>query len=279
MKLFKKREKLQEQIKPILPLKTTICNICGGEAKKVFSDKMLNKYDVEYYYCYDCEHLQTQTPFWLEEAYNNSITTSDTGIMCRNLMFQEDIAKIIYKLFDKNAKFVDFAGGYGLFTRLMRDIGFDFYWCDKYSDNLVARGFEYKEGEKVELVCAFEAIEHFPNPLQELEAMFKISDNVIVSQSFLPYPLPQPRDWWYYGLEHGQHISFYSIKTFEYIAKKYNKNLCSYSNLHLFTSKDISQSEFKKAIKKTSIKKIKKEMKSKTEDDMNFIISQSKDKN
>ncbi len=38
--------------------------------------------------------------------------------------------------------FLDYAGGYGVFTRLMRDIGFDFYWHDPYTQNLFANGFE-----------------------------------------------------------------------------------------------------------------------------------------
>ena len=56
---------------------------------------------------------------------------------------------------------------------------------------------------------------------------------------------PKPNEWAYYGLNHGQHISFYNLKTLHYIAKKYNLNL--YSNgktLHLFTEKRLSNSLF-----------------------------------
>ncbi|MDD3437173.1 MAG: class I SAM-dependent methyltransferase [Candidatus Gastranaerophilales bacterium] len=276
MNLFKakRRTQNQKQIKPFEPLKIMKCNICEGDAQKVFVGKILNKYEIEYFFCNNCEHLQTQQAFWLEEAYNDAITASDTGIMQRNLMFRELVSNVIYKLFDKDAKFVDFAGGYGIFTRLMRDVGFDFYRSDKYAPNLAARGFDYNEGEKVELLCAFEAIEHFLNPLAEFEKMFEISDNVLISQTFLPYPVPLPEEWWYYGLEHGQHINFYSRKTLEFIAEKFNKKFCSYQDLHLFTSKKITAKAFKKAVKKNSFEKIKSDMHSRTLDDMNFIISQ-----
>ena len=122
------------------------CKICNKKSNYIFNAKILNKYNIEYYHCPNCGFLQTEEPFWLEEAYKESINISDTGIMVRNLYLSKITTLIIYFLFDKNKKFLDYAGGYGIFVRLMRDIGFDFYWYDKYSENLLARGFEYKNG-------------------------------------------------------------------------------------------------------------------------------------
>ena len=122
------------------------CKICNNKSNYIFKAQLLNKYDVKYYHCSNCGFLQTEDPYWLEEAYNNSITTSDTGIMSRNLYLSQLSTLILYYFFDKNAKYLDYAGGYGIFVRLMRDIGFDFYWYDKYSKNLLVRGFEYKNG-------------------------------------------------------------------------------------------------------------------------------------
>ena len=62
----------------------------------------------------------------------------------------------------------------------MRDIGFDFYRYDKFSENLLARGFEYKNGG-IELITCFEAFEHFDKPIEEIENMFKISKNILFS--------------------------------------------------------------------------------------------------
>jgi len=114
--------------------------------------------------------------------------------------------------FNKNGKFLDFAGGYGVFVRLMRDIGFDFVLYDKYTQNLFAKGFEYNPSHKIEAITTFESFEHFAKPMDEIESMLKISKNIIFSTELLPDPIPKPEDWWYYGLEHGQHISFYSKK-------------------------------------------------------------------
>ena len=43
--------------------------------------------------------------------------------------------------FEANARFIDFGGGYGVFTRVMGNIGYDFYWRDAHRENLFAKRF------------------------------------------------------------------------------------------------------------------------------------------
>jgi len=226
------------------------CKICTQKTKKIFKSKILNKYDINYFHCEHCGFLQTEEPYWLEEAYNESINVSDTGLMSRNLNLSKQTTNIINIFFDKNAKFLDFAGGYGIFTRLMRDIGFDFYWNDKFSQNLVARGFEFNPSYKYELLTSFESFEHFDNPILEIENMLKISKNILFSTELFSDKPPLTTAWGYYGLNHGQHISFYTLKTLKFIAKKYKLNL--YSNgktLHLLSEKKLNNFLFNLLIK------------------------------
>jgi len=231
-------------------MKMMKCKICGRDSKKIFNTKILNKYNINYFYCKECGFIQTQEPYWLDKAYEESINITDTGIMQRNLYLSKITSILLFFVFDKNAKFLDYAGGYGIFTRLMRDIGFDFYWYDKYSENLLARGFEYKKTDKIELITSFEAFEHFVNPSEEIEKMLGISKNIFFSTELYEYNPPKPDEWWYYGLEHGQHISFYSIKTLNYIANKYKLNLYTNGrNLHLLTEKKINNVFFKILLK------------------------------
>ncbi len=119
------------------------CRLCKSNTEELFEATILGKYNIKYYSCPDCNLLQTENPYWLEEAYNNSINDTDVGLLDRNIQFAEKIKVLIYYLFERNGKFLDYAGGYGIFTRLMRDIGFDFYWHDPYTENLFAKGFEY----------------------------------------------------------------------------------------------------------------------------------------
>ncbi|HIO85107.1 MAG TPA: glycosyl transferase group 1, partial [Candidatus Nitrosopelagicus sp.] len=114
------------------------------------------------------------------------INKSDTGMIMRNYWFRNVTATIIFFLFDHKGKFFDYGGGYGIFVRLMRDTGFDFYWQDKHTENLFARGFEFTDTENnlVELLTCFEAFEHFVEPAAELEKLLSVSRNILLSTEF-----------------------------------------------------------------------------------------------
>jgi hypothetical protein len=212
-----------------------------------------------------------EEPSWFGEAYAEPINIYDTGIIARNISFSQRAAIIIYFLFNKGAKFLDYAGGYGIFTRLMRDIGFDFYWHDPYSTNLMARGFEIFDGTgKFELVTCFEVLEHLPNPIEEIEKIFNYSDSILFSTTLLPSPMPKPGEWSYYGTEHGQHVSFYSLETLEFIAKKFGCNLYGKGDLYLLTKrtpKFLLFDLFMKFSRNKAFAYVKRHMKSRTTSD------------
>ncbi len=220
--------------------KTIECRICGAQSDKVFDARIMSIHNISYYHCSNCGFLQTEKPYWLGEAYSESINCSDTGLVRRNLLFSGVTAVILYLFFGKKGTFLDYAGGYGLFVRLMRDIGFDFYWDDQYTPNLIAKGFEYKPGMPVDLVTMYEVFEHFADPITEIEKVMKISKNMLFTTELLPEVLPRPEEWWYFGLDHGQHIAFYSRKTLEFIAKKYGLNFYTNGKMHLITTKKIN---------------------------------------
>jgi len=248
------------------------CRICTAQAKRVFSARVMNKFDVEYYSCDNCEYLFTENPHWLDEAYERAINISDTGIISRNQHFTKFLSSIIYFLFDKNRKYVDYAGGYGLFTRMMRDVGFDYYWHDQYCENLFSPGFEIniKNKNHFELISAFEVFEHLIDPVDEIEKMLQISNTIIFSTEILPRPVPKLDDWWYYACEHGQHISFYSLRTLNFLADKFDLNLYTTSDLFILTKRSLSATKLNlinKLYKYGLFIFIKKRMQSKTWND------------
>ena len=218
------------------------CKICAAQAKKVFSARVMNKYDVEYFRCDNCEYLFTENPYWLDEAYERAINISDTGIISRNQHFTELLSSVIYFLFNKKGKYVDYAGGFGLCTRMMRDVGFDYYWHDPYCENLFSTGFEIniKNENNFDLISAFEVFEHLTDPADEIKKMLQISNTIIFSTVILPKPVPKPDDWWYYAFEHGQHISFYSLRTLNFVADMFDLNLYNISDLFILTKKSLS---------------------------------------
>lgn len=246
-----------------------ICKICNSKTQPAFTYKILNKYDVKYFKCDICEYLFTEEPFWLEEAYSRSINLSDTGLLDRNIYFSKVLSVLIYFCFNKNGSFLDYAGGYGVFTRLMRDIGFDFYWHDPYTQNLFANGFEkdIKSNSGFELLTAFEVFEHLVNPKEELEKILQLSDTVIFSTELMPEQIPDPKDWWYYGFNHGQHISFYTEKTLYSLANQFNLNYYNVNGIHIITSRKFNNTllVLMKKLRNFGLYQIvKKQVKSKT---------------
>lgn len=239
---------------------------------------MLWKHLVAYFHCNRCGFVQTEEPYWLEEAYQNPINVYDTGILSRNHRLSQQVAAVIYFLFDKEARFLDYAGGYGIFTRLMRDIGFDFYWDDPHTQNLLARGFEYSgpDGD-IELVTAFECIEHFVDPLAEFERLLSLSSSILLSTEPIADNPPPPEEWWYYALGHGQHVSFYSEKTLRFLADKFSLNYYGAgTNLFLLSSKQFNPKLFRWLVRKhhkwALSRWVAKRMKSRIVSDMNSLL-------
>lgn len=219
------------------------CNVCGGEANFAFSHLILNKYTVGYYHCQACGFLQTEQPYWLEEAYSSAITDADTGLVQRNLDLSRRVSLLLYFLLGKDGKFLDEAGGYGMFTRLMRDIGFDFYWSDKYCDNLLAKGFSYSDASPpYSAVTAFEVLEHLHDPLEFITQLRSVTgaNSFIFSTELYDGSPPVPGDWWYYAFATGQHISFYQRRTLDVIAEKIGLTCYSNGSVHLFTDRAVS---------------------------------------
>jgi hypothetical protein len=208
-----------------------ICKICGNESKQIFRRKVLDKYDVAYFQCSSCEFIQTEKPYWLEEAYQQTLNIEDTGIVKRNILCAKRTTAVLYSFFDHRGKFLDYGGGTGLFVRLMRDHGYDFLWSDPYTKNIFARGFEYDPSHhgNCEAVTSFECFEHFIDPLAEIKKMLSLAPAIIFSTEIFSGKAPSPDTWPYYYFSHGQHISLFSLKSLQAIAREYN--------LHLLTNK------------------------------------------
>jgi len=221
------------------------CRVCSSESSPLAVARILKKHDVQYYACGACGFVQTETPYWLDEAYSEAIVRYDIGLVGRNIEFSKVTALVLALYFDPGARFLDYGGGNGMFVRLMRDRGFDFYWHDKYAQNVFATGFDGGPSDGYGLVTAFEVFEHLPDPLEEIAQMLKFSDSLLFSTLLVPPGPPKPEAWWYYSLDGGQHISFYTRESLRRIADRFGLRL--YSNgasLHLLTRKRLSERLF-----------------------------------
>jgi hypothetical protein len=188
----------------------------------------MKRHIAAYRRCDNCGYTFVEDPHWLEEAYRHPINTSDTGILARNEKIRDALTFIFWMKSSPGDRFLDYAGGYGLLTRMMRDKGFDFYWHDPYTENIFAKGFEMNPADRPfrALTCC-ECYEHFTDPVAELERQCGFSRNIFLTTSLISPKPPAPDDWDYYGFSHGQHVSFYTEESLRILARSFGLNFCS----------------------------------------------------
>ena len=196
----------------------SLCRLCSGEQKYLFSKKLLNKYHVDYFKCSECNSLQTEYPYWVEEAYQkNNLSTLDTGAMQRNLHnFSACIA--LLKLLKIN-NLLDYGGGDGVLCRLLRDYSINCYLKDSYAFPAYAQGFDIPDFDEPELITSFEVLEHLVEPAVDLDKLFNYSSKYLLVTTEIYSN--QDHNWWYLAPLSGQHIFFYSGKSLDYIAARY----------------------------------------------------------
>jgi hypothetical protein len=213
-----------------------VCRACGGEVRPLGRAKVLRAHDVGYECCPHCDYIQTETPYWLEEAYKNPITAQDTGSLERVLTLA-DVTKVVLALvLGRRGRCLDYGGGYGVFTRRMRDLGVDFRWEDRYCENLLARGFEARPGEKgFVLATCFEVLEHVERPRELLAELLARADAVLVGTELNDGSRERFFEWPYVAAEHGQHVGFCGERTLRRLADSLGVRVVSNGkSLHLF---------------------------------------------
>lgn len=218
------------------------CRICSAAVEVFDHALVLHKHPVDYYRCPSCGFIQTQAPYWLEQAYSTAMTSIDIGPVSRAMSCSYVARSVILAAFDWRRVFLDFGGGYGLFVRRMRDLGFDFRLYDEYCENLFAKAHQVRLDalESFELVTAFEVVEHLVSPMEVFWKLRALSENILFSTCLVPEPAPKIGEWWYYDPRHGQHISFFSWRSLHRVAQQLGLRLYSAGDIHLMTKESLN---------------------------------------
>ena len=229
------------------------CRLCNGSCHLAFPLQFRQRHPVSLYQCQTCGLLQTEKPYWLEEAYDKAISALDTGVMRRNLLFAR-IVSVLLRFFKKrHGVFLDYGGGHGIFTRLMRDCGYDFRWHDLYAENLYANGFAYEPGTEVSGITAFEVLEHLENPKDFFkETLGGLEPDLFIASTSL-FKEPADPTWHYFYPDNGQHIAFYQKKTLNFIADQYGYHYSGWRYFHLFSKRPLPKLLIKCAIPLTLV--------------------------
>jgi hypothetical protein len=211
------------------------CRVCAGETQFFFSKQILGKYQVSYFMCRNCGHVQTEQPYWLAEAYREPAWKIDVGMADRCVWTAQTTTALARKLaIGPEEPCLDWGAGTGLFVRLCRDHGLNCFYSDRYAQNIFACGFEAEPpSQKWTLVTAFEVAEHLPNPMEDFGELLKLGPKYLLFSTLLFER--QGADWWYFT-NNGQHVAFYTRRSLEVIAQKFGYQLASNDcDLHLFS--------------------------------------------
>lgn len=216
------------------------CPICQAPTSSLGPERFLGKYHGEYRRCAACGHVHVPQPHWLQEAYGSAITALDTGIVVRNLWLTDASCALLGSWLRNVTRILDYGGGSGLYTRLMRDRGYDAYWWDGYCDNLLAIGFDADLSASYDLLTAFEFVEHLPEPMQEFEHMRARAPRLLLSTELVPDRIADLRLWPYLAPEAGQHIGFFTERSLRIVAERLRLKLSSNGrNLHLLAPETV----------------------------------------
>ena len=222
------------------------CQVCSGQMKFSFTAQVLRHHQARYEVCDGCGFLRAHEPYWLDEAYSSAIAAADTGLVARNFSLAAKIAGALYwGIGERGAgQYLDAAGGYGMLTRLMRDMGFDFYWSDKYCANLLASRFEYSpELGACRAVTAIEVLEHLTDPAAFIEETLALAgaDALLFTTELYEGTPPDPDAWWYYTFATGQHIGFFQRRTLEVLGARLGLQLASANGLHVLSKNLVNE--------------------------------------
>lgn len=199
------------------------CRLCGGATRFALNAMIMGKHNIAYYLCDDCRSLQTEAPYWLEEAYAPRGIGFDGGMATRTIQIVIDTLALLYQLkMDGKKLYIDFGGGTGLFTRLMRDHGFNFFHYDKYEQPYFSNPYNLNDlaSFRPHVITAYEVLEHLPNPAEVLDDFFRRTPELILFGTDI-FHVPVDPSWPYLALPSGQHVFFYSETGLNKIAGRY----------------------------------------------------------
>lgn len=191
--------------------------------------------EVALHRCADCGLFEFPDPGWLAAAYSDPISEIDTGLPARCFYVAQAAEAIIRAQGLGGRQLLDYGGGYGLLTRLMRDRGLDMRHHDPFARNLFAQGFDGDPGADYGAITMVEVFEHLTEPLALLRSLSPHAEMVIVSTQLVPAGLTDLSQWWYLIPELGQHVTFYTPRSLTEIGRRSEFRLASDGvGIHVF---------------------------------------------
>lgn len=222
------------------------CPNCGAASTRKIRNISVTTQQVraDLTHCNSCDYLYLANPSWLDIAYQDEFY-GDTGYVERNI----DLARKSLILFrswkaishQKSLPIAcDLGAGLGMYARMMRDNGYQFYGSDEYAGMPLIKPFTSPDSTDHSIKTAFEVVEHLPSLPCFLEQNIDGVDLFLFSTQLRRTGEIPNDDWWYYAFANGQHISFHSPRSLAvaFARAGYDQQfLISYrSSLHAFAA-------------------------------------------
>ena len=184
------------------------CPICRSEVVPFSTLIIRGNISGAYKICKSCAFIYAENPNWLEGSFTDALNSLDIGSVDRcNIV--ADFVEVLLKSSKKDSpKVLDWGGGYGLLTRILRDRGVNCSHYDPFVEPLFAKNIKLLPNTKFDLVVLSEVMLHMTDPVGTLSELLKFSKRIMFTAVIAP-PDVNP-DWWYFMPETGQHITIFS---------------------------------------------------------------------
>ena len=194
------------------------CPVCSSENKIYGTGTVLNKYTISYFRCPNCGFINTEEPYWLDEAYNKEVPDNQEGRAKRNIPIATSLIK---QKLNPNGRYLDYGcAKNAFFVKAMRDKGFNCIGYDKYEK--VIDEYYGKLSGQFEMITSWEVFEHIPNPKEVINELLSYTDTIVIGTQRIKLDDPPKLTWPYFSRLSGRHISFYTIESFCIISKEFN---------------------------------------------------------
>lgn len=218
------------------------CRLCGAEARRVMRAPLGDR-EADYVRCSRCEYLAVRRPRRFEGPDEGKPSPLDTGRLERCLRHSRTVSTLLWLFYGREDRYLDYGGGHGLFTRRMRDLGFDFSVYDPHARNLHARGFSHEpDGSgRFRLVTLLEVIEHVRDPMTVIRKALGETrrPNLLLGTRLYGDTVPEP-GWWYYMRATGEHIGFLNRATLGYLGERLDLDVHTDGrSMHLLTERGL----------------------------------------
>jgi hypothetical protein len=214
------------------------CPICAGSAKGTLQVDIQNERSEPLFQCLECSFYFFDHPDWLKQSFTDALHELDLGSVSRCLLVA-DFVTAVFSPHRTGYRALDWGGGDGLLTRVLRERGVDCVWYDPFAKPRFVGDAVYQANTELDVTVASEVFLHLTDPVSTLRFLLSHSD-VVVATAVVPPKSLYP-EWWYLMPETGQHVAFYPKSALKELARQTNSYLCTDGLFfHVFSHRRLS---------------------------------------